>query len=173
MTLCIVSSEDEKENEIKTDLSRMGPPRWSPDGKSVAIHGTDPKGVVSIHLISLTTHERTPLRPGEGGINQPDWFPDGKEILYWKYPAYLKDPKEAGLYIFNLEKKESRKISDMWGPGRISPDGKKIMVGGSKLSIIPVSGGTATTLVDSGSVATQYSGACWSPDGNKIAFRFK
>lgn len=69
---------------LLTDLAeqRLSAPRWSPDGKSIAIAVTDLHGKTTLSLIDPLSDSITPLLTASHAIDGPTWSPDGKALYY-------------------------------------------------------------------------------------------
>lgn len=72
-------------SEPRTLLESGGPwrrPRWSPDGRSLAVVGVR-DGVPRIFVVDARTGATQPLTPGETGPqSEPNWSPDGSRIVF-------------------------------------------------------------------------------------------
>ena len=83
-----------------------GNPQWSPNGKWIVYEVQDlKKHIADIYLIDIKTLKSFKLTDGKWYI-EPKWSPDSKNIFFFS-PKYEND-----LYIYNLENKERKKISN-------------------------------------------------------------
>jgi Tol biopolymer transport system component len=117
-------------------------PRWSPDGKKVAVATTDQMtGITSIELIDVTTYKFSVVASGGTGSKQiipTDWSEDGKSLLCI-----------SGHQLILIDLGESRKTvvadSAIEREGSLSPDGRFVVYAKqngevSRIYISPLSG---------------------------------
>lgn len=132
--IVIQSQETGELRELRPGLNIYsgGPgPRWSPDGLSLAIQGTDPKGRQGIFRIDTTTGEASPIAlgtrmPAGGGesLSGPLWAPDGRKIYYSRlssggqWTAIVENDLASG------NEKEITRRSGRFPMLDLSPDGK-------------------------------------------------
>jgi RNA polymerase sigma factor (sigma-70 family) len=158
--------------------ARDGRPIWSPDGKYVA--GTS--GKLKLPEDSRVTESWRVTADGKEEVKLPvpntdfieDWSPDGKWFLTC---SDRHEPRGRGyqLYLISPDgKKEQRLTKDGLNCyGRFSPDGRRIVYlhserGVSELRVMTVDGKEDKTVLQQQG-QTQPDGACWSPDGNRLA----
>lgn len=103
---------------------------FSPDGKQVAFVAVLPeKQYVAVADSNAGSWPR-PVSNGEAFVFDPQWFPDGKQIVYGEYDTHAMPFSGTRLVITNLESGQSRIVADGWAEGfmyqhpRVSPDGK-------------------------------------------------
>jgi Tol biopolymer transport system component len=147
------------------------PTRWSPDGRFLALSGTDSKGRPGIFRIDVNTGDVTPIVTHTEGSNfrLPMWSPDGKKLYYWGPPRSviehdLTSGNEKVLFqtdpiTFNLD---------------LSPDGRyfaEIGIDSSnwRLAIVSTAGGQWKQLI-SGDRKGRYPAdlLMWSPDSRAV-----
>jgi len=104
--------------------------RWSPDGEKLVCEAPAGQGATSLSVISIAggAPQVLLLTPG---IEQPSgWSPDGKQILFNRYPAA---GGAASMYLMNADGSDVRMlgkgIAAAW-----SPDGTKILYSSSFVS---------------------------------------
>ena len=56
-------------------------PRWSPDGRTLIFIGDDQVGKHDVYTIAADGGVATPVLPGVSGLGDPDWSPDGSQIV--------------------------------------------------------------------------------------------
>lgn len=169
------------------ELSLMGYPRWSPDGRTIAfthsgLRGPNTEWMADIWTIpapvngvpseARATNITNTRRISEQYVN---WSPDGKHMVY---EAYVLDdaavlphvwsmeigPSIARPFVFNDESSGS----PAW-----SPDGQwlafKLLEGGNyDLALLDASRTRRITLTDYSPAAESFPE--WSPDGTQLAF---
>lgn len=157
-------------------------PRWSPDGRSIAIQSGS-----KIYRVAVDgSGTRLAVAPDSGAeyVAFPAWSPDGKQL------AYVQD---GGLYVHPVAGGPSRRLSQLSGTlhsPRWSPDGKLIAyvsgntefamgtypwvsianvgnAGPSSIWIVPAQGGTATRVTDGLALNTS---PAWEPNARSLLF---
>lgn len=156
--------------------TRIGHPRWSPDGKRIYYKQTSRvagEAIASIGRDGSGARKEVPLATAElsSGI---DVSPDGKRILFgdrerggmWRFKVFVQDLQTG-------EKKKLTSPEGGWGDWdpRFSPDGKEIAFkrvqspGDDQLYVMPVEGGEAKRLELPRESIYGYS---WTPEGNLL-----
>lgn len=189
----ILSHDTEQLRELRPGLNiyaGQAPLRWSPDGLSLAITGTDSKGRQGIFRIDVATGEATPIAlssrgpVGEGeSFNDPMWAPDGKRIYYRRASSAggLSVIVERDLSSGNEKEIFRRSRGASWNPHwmfvDLSPDGKYLATvdndawpghntGKWNVFLIPVSGDGPKELMRGQS---QGAGVLmWAPDSRSF-----
>jgi Tol biopolymer transport system component len=147
-------------------------PKWSPDGRRLAVGTTDQAtGVTVIELIDVATRavEAVPgtRTQGQHGIVPAEWSRDGRSLLCMR---------EGRLVLLALGEVTLTTLADSVRPdkGSLSPDGRFVVyaVGSdraSRLFIKPVAGGAPRPITaPEGSAGNPV----WSPDGRAIAYEY-
>ncbi len=159
-------------------------PAWSPDGKSLYYYHKDRTREASIRRIALDGRDDQSLFtvPFELDFFRPPFFapapqvsPDGKYVLYTKHEIYDNHYVYADLYLWDVEKREERKLTERaraYHPV-FFPDGKRILFAQQRPDgqapslaiyegekIVPFFEFPEGTLIDSFAI---------SPDGTQIA----
>ncbi len=156
--------------------------RWSPDGRYLAINGTQ-NGPGTIMLFDFTTGKSSELTFTQGQASLVyDWAPDGRNALWQASPnysdakdLYYGDPMRGGDGAVQLTNGQNRPSLGANYPGsyytaaRFSPDGKTIAVAGSTLFFLATPGQQSAlagkTIDGLGSITS----LAWSPDGRALA----
>jgi Tol biopolymer transport system component len=188
-TITVVRASDMKPiRELKPALTfyiggaRM---RWSPDGRSIAINATDPKGRRGMFRIDPITGEATRIPLGAGGGINPMWTPDGKRIVFTRLITQA-DPRVAAVIERDLASGTEREIFRKtrpapWNPGwmfvDLSPDGRSVAAvvneawpGGEtgtwSLLLAPVTGGEPRELMRGEARGADV--LMWAPDSRSV-----
>lgn len=154
-----------KERELAPALSYFGGCRWAPDGRSILAGGIESSGARGLYRIDANTGEVTTLLltdPKTSWIQQAEWFPDGKAIVYgWENRILLRD-LGAG--------REKELYRGSFRAFALSPDGQQLAVALAQvLKVVPTSGGEPRELLTvqrPEGVTT----VAWSPDGRQLLF---
>lgn len=132
-------------------------PRWSPDGRWLALARQE-HGAWSLWLVDRDgEHER---RIAGGG---PDaaWSPDGTR---------LAATDGSAVAIVDAKTGETRRLAEGTRP-RWSPDASTILFSrDGEIAIVPAAGGEPAPLVTREAAGGACSEAIWAPDGSAIAF---
>jgi Tol biopolymer transport system component len=129
-------------------------PDLSPDGRTLAVSLTE-GGVVRVHLVPV--EGGTPRALTEGPSTVPRFSPDGRWIAFSPDRSFT-----AGVFVVPAEGGEPRRLSDAGGWPVWWPDGRRIAfqaVGGdgnSEIRVVPLQGGSATTLAEIRFLGTNY-----------------
>jgi hypothetical protein len=92
---------------------------WSPDSKSV-VYSMDG----SLWIQKVDSAEATQITAGPGYDYEPDWAPNGKQIVFSKY-----DHDAVELWLYDVESAKTQALTNNGAvniDARWSPDGKKI-----------------------------------------------
>ncbi len=158
--ISIRSLKTGEERDLPPKLSFIwGPIRWSPDGRSILVPGKDRKVRHGLFLVDAQTGEVKPiLWEGNSEISNPDWFPDGKRLLY----TYKHDESGTTTETILVHDLQTGRETELFrsAPGvkiddiALSPDGQQVALTllekgtrSSVLKVLPVAGGEASELV--------------------------
>ncbi|MBI1765256.1 MAG: PD40 domain-containing protein [Acidobacteria bacterium] len=100
-------------------------PRWSPDGKQIAITANMPNQPENIYLISAEGGSPQQLIPDERREGDASWSPDGNSLAFWAAAMSLKP---AGIYLLEIRTRQVSLLpgsEGLYSP-RWSPDGRYI-----------------------------------------------
>ena len=167
--LTILSVDSGRYRELHPKLSFFNRARWSPDGHSFLVQGTDLKGRSGLFRADSESGD-VEMLPTESAAN-PEWSHDGKKI-------YVTRTVQGQSAVFERELesgKERRLVSPpVAGFTYVSPDGRWIATAGRDpvnnarfAMIIPADGGESRELVrQQGDEQLGVSG--WTPDGRGV-----
>ena len=148
----------------------VGANRWSPDGRSFMLTGSDAKHSQAVFAMDVSTGDVRLLVDGPSQFHGSNWLPDGKSILYQTFPQ--RPPQRPRLFIRDLEMGTDREVVTGFGKVdfRMSPDGKQLAFtpeaeGWRTLYVMPVSGGPARKLLE---IREPLYISGWTPDGHRI-----
>lgn len=147
-------------------------PRWSPDGKRLAVTEHDlKKKSTSIKLIDLATQRAVTLAGSDfPGWKEPsEWSRDGRFLL-----CVGEHSHAPGLVLITIDGGRMTVLADSVfpGPASISPDGRFVAyaIGEKKnaqIFVRSVTGGVPNQITNP---PGGYSHPLWSPDGHAIAY---
>jgi Tol biopolymer transport system component len=151
-------------------------PAIAPDGNSVA-YASNHGGSFEIYIKQLTTGGREIQLTNDGQDNfQPQWSPNGQQILYYSR-------KRGGIWVMPALGGAPRQLTDFGASARWSYDGTMIVfnsdgnpdvgagnVGSSTIWMVPAQGGGPKQITSVGSPAGGHVGPTWSPDNKRIVF---
>jgi eukaryotic-like serine/threonine-protein kinase len=153
-------------------------PRFSPDGKSIAVALTDPKsGTNDIWVYPVMGGPPARITFGGGDDGGPTWSANGKELMY--YAGLGEKWSIRGRALDGSRPEQTIYANDAfaWGlPIDSSPDGKYLSMHLSTKQdvfsnwVLPLAGGAAfRPPATAGLTASEYEGR-FSPDGRWITF---
>ena len=76
-----VDGEDARPIPIASPGLRPSFPRWSPDGRSLLFAADDPNRAQNVYTIAIDGGVAKPVLPGVANLRDPDWSPDGSQIV--------------------------------------------------------------------------------------------
>jgi dipeptidyl aminopeptidase/acylaminoacyl peptidase len=174
-------------------------PEWSPDGKMLAfLSDREKDGERQIWMMPSDGGEAWVVTSHKGGVTAFHFSPDGKQLLFVATDQPSKDEEErkkvkddtividhdlkmAHLWLFNVEKKEEKRITEgdfTVSDPQWSPDGTRITYttrptpkaddgGLSDVWVMNIASGEKKKLEDT---LASSDNARWSPDGKFIAY---
>jgi Tol biopolymer transport system component len=178
--LTVHDLETGRKHELRPQLSYMRWPSWSPDGRSLLVEGWDLKGRGGIFRVDARSAEAEPIARAEERENlvTPQWFPDGKRILYERVMANESIIVEREL----ASGKESEIVRIKTLPNQVSatrsfvlsPDGQSLayltsngVSAHTAIMLKPLAGGEPREVLKL-SHFSFLSG--WTPDGQSLLF---
>jgi Tol biopolymer transport system component len=165
-----------EERDLYPKLVYFGQIRWSPDGGSLLMSGTDIKGRDGIFVVNARTGDVSVVAEANRGAN-PQWAPDGRHIFYRRGNS---DPYAgADLIERDLATNEERLVVHAdFAAFAVAPNGRSIVtiVGdlakgfGTAIVQFDIESGRKTELLTA-SVSEQYPpyvAPQWMPSGNAV-----
>ncbi len=169
-----VDLETGEETRVLTSLRLSGGLVPSPDGSRLVFvrFRTQLKDSSSLWLTTaLDARDSRILTRDQGLQYDPDWSPDGRQIVYVSGHGYRKDE----LYVIDSGGGGKRRLTNndaIEVLPAFSPDGKTIayvsdVTGNYEIWLMDPDGSDPKQLTRSKGIDTK---PCWSPDGKKIMF---
>jgi dipeptidyl aminopeptidase/acylaminoacyl peptidase len=169
--------------ELAFQGERMTRPRWSPDGKRIALQREDPHLHAAIVVGNADGSRETDAVRRITSDGSFSWSPDGNVLYYVQAEIRGGFSLYQDLYAHDLRKGKGRRLTSGLRVGEpdMSPDGNAIAAvlshrGSQRLSILRRSAGDSAReeWVPSDNVSVEpmarVSGPRWSPDGTRIAY---
>jgi eukaryotic-like serine/threonine-protein kinase len=168
-----------RQRELDLDMDRVNAPHWSPDGRRIAIGGSDRKGVLALRLLDVESGSIVSTffaQPGDmAPVSAFAWGSDGGH-------AYVKRNNRQGISRIDLRTREEELIYEA-PPSSIllglslSPDGLWLAsvvnlpaAKTSRLLAIPTGGGPSRELVSVPLGTGRLGVGGWTRDGRHILF---
>jgi Tol biopolymer transport system component len=149
----------EEPRQLTAGAKKDGSPRWSPDGSRIAFTSNRESDTPQLYVMPFGGGEPRRLTNLKGGVTDPAWSPDGTRILFVARvpdPAYEEtdDKRRAPRRFTRLQYKLD---NEGWTGDRRQ-----------QLFSVAVDGSREPEQLTDGDF--EHDGACWSPDGSRIAF---
>jgi Tol biopolymer transport system component len=145
--------------------------RWAPDGRSLAVQGTDAKARQGIYRVDVQTGEVSLIMQDTGGAAVPEWAPDGKKLFY---------ARRGRIVELDLASGKEREVVRTENPCRISlsPDGRYLAcqtfgdepIKNRTLVAIPAEGGEPRELIRLHEPESFGGFTAWTPDSRSVLF---
>ena len=172
---------------------------WSPDGRWIVFDRCSPDALCSVWLVRADGHGQRRLSPACplhatpatcGDDGNPSFAPDGQHVVFTRSSGRIRhDPlgdqiERSTIVLSDLSGKHTsvlRQIAGFRGDlqaGRLSPDGKKLLIERYNSSLANPEGGRALFVSELSRKslrrltpwALNASGADWSPDSMQVLF---
>jgi Tol biopolymer transport system component len=166
--------------EAGTDTGRYYAPRFSPDGKRVAlVTWTDARYVTrDIWILDLAQRTRTRLT-FDTTADLATWAPDGKKIAYARYPKGLNSQLTTLWRVAADGSGAPESLAmpaGLWLPGEFEPSGRALLLTGApnghtkgEIWALPLAGGGEPHVVLAGGFNNIFPSL--SPDGKWMAYQ--
>ena len=172
-TLCRSRTNGQNLGETPIAGTKIGFPRWSPDGRKLAFTGQPSGKPQNVYVMPAEGGRPEPVALGVDGISNPDWGPDGLTLVVERNfsSAQTKETKSM-LEFLDLKNHEFKRIpnSENLRLARWSPDGRFLeAVGGDggDLRIYDV----ATSTWRSVAHGHLFAMPAWSADGAYLYYQ--
>ena len=172
-----------QERDMVPDLNSVRRPRWSPDGSTILVSGSDRKNRSGIYRIDVQTSEVSPMVQAGPGVyfQWATWSPDGKTVFYQRDDG---PKKTQTIVVRDLHTGQERSLYAAVGPVFIngfglSLDGQQLVfrridqtTKRHTLMLMPVAGGEPRLLyqVEPPSFIPGNSTFEWTADGKEVQF---
>jgi Tol biopolymer transport system component len=149
---------------VSRSPAKDGAPAWSPDGTRIAFT-SDRDGAQELWTVAPDGSGMKRLTRSEGAKPfNPEWSPDGREVLYYLEKGDNKDQVWAigadGTGAVNVTRDEDHNIFPGWGP-----KGTLVFAVKDRLVTMPRAGGAKTDIRGAAGFWARV-----SPDGTRIAW---
>jgi TolB protein len=169
LQLDIVSADGSEHKNLLPHKAFDESPRWSPDGKRIALTSTRDKNQ-DIWMMDADAKNLKRLTSDTAADNNPAWSPDGKQIAF----ASARHGNFE-ILVMNADGANVRRLTnhpkmDYWPAW--SPDGKRIAFtsnrdGNYEIYVMDADGANPRNVTKH---PAQDNYAAWSPDGKRLAF---
>lgn len=169
VSLVVRSVETGEERALASELTFFNQPRWSPDGRTIALKGSLPGVGWGFHEIDASTGQaiRTLLK---GNFFQAAWSRDGKGLFYNTSEQIVKRDLETGreATLYRVTAPSAVRLMTL------SPDGRRLAFtlsredGKQNLSVMPSAGGPVREIL--GGQDEPFFSLCFTADGQALLF---
>ena len=170
---------DSKEEDVVgryqwPDLVGLKSPSWDPTGRRVVFEGLSEAGFSDLYTIDFDTQKRVALTHDHYREEDPDWSPDGKEIVFASDRTDFGVEGYTNLYIADVATSQMRPLTrGKWNDQdpRWSPDGSHVVFSSDRSGSSDL---YETDRTGSGRRLTTLTGGAfdpeWLPDGSGVVF---
>jgi serine/threonine protein kinase/Tol biopolymer transport system component len=108
---------------------QVGAPRWSPDGKTIVLHGTVPGQGHAIWTVPADGGRLERITSGRFFEIGPVWSPEGGSVIFSSAPSAPSSQAESGIFIVDLHSRQARRVpgSEGFFAPEMSPDARYIV----------------------------------------------
>ncbi|MCB7129696.1 MAG: TolB family protein [Candidatus Brocadiales bacterium] len=108
-TIYIMTRDGKTVKRLTFEAKEYLYPLWSPDGRRIAFASRECEWLRDVFIYDLETDEikRVTFEGAEGF----SWSPDGRNLVYSKYNAWVNSKRSGLLYILDVQTLEERQIS--------------------------------------------------------------
>lgn len=171
--LVIRSVETGELRELRPRLTYLQFPRWAPDGRSVAVQGTDPKGRQGLYRIDVRTAEVSEMVPKASNIL---WSPEGERIFFHKFDEARKEDTLIERHLASGREREILRVQNLSGLSlSLSPDGRHLAfrtidraAKDGVLVVVTIANGQQRELLRVKEPEELGNFTTWTPDGRSI-----
>jgi hypothetical protein len=156
------------------DLVGLKSPAWDPTGTKVVFQGLSNSGYSDLYTIDFDTQKRVALSHDRYREEDPDWSPDGREIVFASDRTRFGRDGYTNLYVIDIATTQMRALTHgEWNDQdpRWSPDGSRIAFSSDRSGSYDLYAVSAT---GSGRRLTTLTGGAfdpeWLPDGGGVVF---
>lgn len=156
------------------DLVGMRSPAWDHSGTKVVFEGLSNSGFSDLYTIDFGTQERVALTSDRYRESDPDWSPDGSEIVFASDRTRFGPDGYTNLYLLNVDTRQVKQLTEgKWNDqdARWSPDGSRIAFSSDRAGTYDL---YAIDRTGAGHRLTTFTGGAfdpaWMPDASGIVF---
>jgi Tol biopolymer transport system component len=166
--------------ELSPALTQFFAPRWAPDGRSLAVQGSDLRGRSGIFRVGVARGEVAPLveATAERNPTWPEWSRDGTKLYYLCFERTASGSAQVIVErtLASGAERELLRGPSFLGIPSLSPDGTLLGLGQLRtetreyvLLLLPVGGGEPREVLRSPTKLSPR--PSWTPDGRLIVTR--
>jgi Tol biopolymer transport system component len=157
--------------ELRPQLTYFQNVRWAPDGRSVAVRGTDLKGREGSYRIDVRSGEVSELVPNGFSLQ---WATDGERVYFNRIDGQRRMNVIVERHLSSGSEREIKRFSNA-GPITLSPDGRhlaiRVLDRASKsgmLHVVDLESGGSRELIKFNSPAELGNFIEWTSDGRSV-----
>lgn len=169
LEICVLDFNSGIKQQLTKNRILDAGPVWDPKGEYIAFLAYPEDNGPDIYTIQANGSDLTNLTPGELGVRDVKWSPEGNHLAFT-----TRDNHQDALYVMQIRNLQPMYLSTiaLWGDFEWSPDGTHIaFIDGitteKEIYIVSVNDKSIKQLTDTPS---QYTELAWDPMGQYIAF---